>query len=176
MQRAAEFVRDAYAMRDEAKRKTFVRAHVHGLPRSEVESALIAALEDRGWQVGLLMVALRTLQVVPSERLLHYLMAMVSEGASYVPGGARLRGWLDGHVKSLIGKQDVLAEAAKRYRRPEWAKPPSQRKPEESPVEPEAVVAWRAATSIAPAATKTAATKTAATKKAAPKKAATKKA
>jgi hypothetical protein len=124
---ASDFVKQAWALKDEAQRKDFVRAHVHSLPQGDVEAALLAELERAGWNIGLLMVALRVLQVVASEVLLHALMAMVSEGATFVPGGDRLRPWLDGHLKGLLAKQPALAEAATRYRRPDWAKRPSER-------------------------------------------------
>lgn len=124
---ADEFVKLAWAHRDEAARKDFVRAHAPSLPLAELERAVTRTLEEAGWNIGILMVALRILQIIPSEVILHFLMAMDSEGATFAPGGARLREQLRGHLKALTAKHPALAEAAKRYRRPDWAKRPSER-------------------------------------------------
>jgi hypothetical protein len=124
---ADEFVKLAWAHRDEAARKDFVRAHAPSLPLAELERAVTRTLEEAGWNIGILMVALRILQILPSEAILHFLMAMDSEGATFAPGGARLRAQLRGHLKALTAKHPALAEAAKRYRRPDWAKRPGER-------------------------------------------------
>jgi hypothetical protein len=146
MVESTAFVRTAWRTSNETKRKDYERAHVHGLPQAEVEAVLVAALYDCGWNTGLLMVALRVLQVVPAERVLHQLMAMLAEGVEGVPGGARMHPWLRGHVDGLIAKHPALADAAKRFRCPDWAKPPSQRTGNgEAWGDTVATAAWRAA-------------------------------
>lgn len=147
------FIEQAWGLTDEAKRKSFVRAKVHGLDRAELEARMVAELDRAGWNNGLLMVALRILQVVPSEPILHQLMAMIRGGVSGVPNGAARRTQLKGYLAGLTAKHPALADAAKRF-----GKKPA---PKSQAPAPKKTAAKNTAKKTAPTRAKTAAKKTA---------------
>lgn len=112
---AISFIKEAWAKTDEEERKQFIRANVGKISQAELEKELLARLQKAGWNVGLLMVAQRILQVIPSEPILHGLLQLIADGASYVPNGAAMRQRLQTNLDGLIAKNPALAEAQRRF-------------------------------------------------------------
>ncbi|CAN5400645.1 hypothetical protein BH09MYX1_BH09MYX1_12930 [soil metagenome] len=115
---AEKFVRDAWATTDQEARKLYVRAHVTKVALPDLETVVLRELDRAGWNVGMLMVAQRVLQVVPSEKIMHHLLGMVSSGAGPVPNGPTLHKQLRANLDHLASRNAALADAQKRFGKP----------------------------------------------------------
>jgi hypothetical protein len=125
---AEKFVRDAWATTDQEARKLFVRANVTKVALPELEKVVVREIDRAGWNVGILMVAQRILQVVPSEPIMHRLLALEAEGAAAVPNGPTLHKQLRANLDHLASRSEALAQAEKRFRKTK-AKPAKAAKP-----------------------------------------------
>lgn len=112
---AITFVKEAWNLTDEEQRKTFVRTNVGKVSQKALEKEILKQLDQWGWNSGLLMVAQRVLQVLPSEPILHRLLSLIAEGASFVPNGTAMRARLKANLDGLIAKHPNLVEAQRRF-------------------------------------------------------------
>lgn len=113
---AEKFVRDAWATTDQEARKLFVRANVAKVSLPELEKVVLREMEKAGWNVGILMVAQRILQIVPSQRIMHGLLAMEAKGAAPIPNGPTLHKQLRANLEHLASRHPALADAEKSFR------------------------------------------------------------
>lgn len=114
---AVTFVKTARAAPDEQSRKTFIRARLPDVDIDELEQELVAELERAGWHHPTLMVAIRLLQVVPLEPVLHQLMRLLREPAAY----PRLHATLTAQLTALRMRNPRLEAAALRFAPPKRA-------------------------------------------------------
>ena len=112
---AEKFVRDAWATTDQLARKQFVRDHVAKVALPELERVVLREIDRAGWNVGILMVAQRVLQVVPSEPIMHRLLSLVDGGVGSVPNGPTLHAQLRANLEHLVSKSQALADAEARF-------------------------------------------------------------
>lgn len=113
---AEKFVRDAWATTDQEARKLFVRAHVAKVSLPELEKVVLREMDKAGWNVGILMVAQRILQIVPSQKIMHGLLAMEAKGAAPTPNGPTLHKQLRANLEHLASRHPALADAEKSFR------------------------------------------------------------
>lgn len=113
---AEKFVRDAWATTDQEARKQFVRAHVGKVSLPELEKVVLREMDKAGWNVGILMVAQRILQIVPSQKIMHGLLAMEAKGAAPTPNGPTLHKQLRANLEHLASRHPALADAEKSFR------------------------------------------------------------
>lgn len=130
---AEKFVRDAWATTDQEARKLFVRAHVAKVSLPELEKVVLREMDKAGWNVGILMVAQRILQIVPSQKIMHGLLAMEAKGAAPTPNGPTLHKQLRANLEHLASRHPALADAEKSFRASlrgsKKAKPAAKAKP-----------------------------------------------
>lgn len=110
------FLKKAWQFSDEVKRKEFIRANALNIPQTSLEDEVIAELSKAGWNTGLLMVALRILQILPSAKILCTLLKMIDDGVSSVPNGVAMKKQLQANLKKVMEKQLALAEVQKQYK------------------------------------------------------------
>ena len=99
----------------------------------ELEKVVRREMDKAGWNVGILMVAQRILQIVPSQKITHGLLAMEAKGAAPTPNGPTLHKQLRANLEHLASRHPALADAEKSFRASlrgsKKAKPAAKAKP-----------------------------------------------
>jgi hypothetical protein len=114
---AVTFVKTARAAPDEKSRKAFIRSRLAEVDIDELETELVAELERAGWHQGTLMVAVRVLQIVPLEPVLHQVLRLLREPAPY----PRLHATITAQLSALRMRNPKLEAAAQRFTAPKRA-------------------------------------------------------
>ena len=101
---------------DQEARKLYVRAHVAKVSLPELEKVVLREMDKAGWNVGILMVAQRVLQIVPSQKIMRGLLEMEAKGAAPTPNGPTLHKQLRANLEHLASRHPALADAEKSFR------------------------------------------------------------
>ncbi|MBL8916130.1 MAG: hypothetical protein JNM17_35850 [Archangium sp.] len=114
---AATFVKTARAAPDEKSRKQFIRQRLPDVDIDELEAEMVETIERWGWHPGTLMTAVRLLQIVPIESILHAVMRLLREPATY----PRLHAQITAQLVALRMRDPRLEAAAQRFTAPKRA-------------------------------------------------------